>query len=170
MQKRLEYKSIIDDIVDNLSKKKIGIFDTIPENKITVFNQDNFKLKAIEIYNRNNVDSFIKEIFYKEYKLLEHINDINRAIYICLDIKSSIPTHIDDDDNSYRILTAVIVDKSTFQIKDSTFSMSDKKSIGFFANKQSHSLMNLGNSKSSFLIICLDNDPLETDEMVEIIL
>jgi hypothetical protein len=161
-----QYKSHIDSVVDLLSIKGLSVLDHIKD--LTVINDGNFKIKAFEVYNRDNALSY-QHIFESEINLLANIDSINRAIYIFLEPQSQIPDHYDDDDSSYRIVTGVISSKEVLvETANCTVNLDNKTTIGLDAAKVLHNAKNLTNKYCSMLIVCLDQNPFSTNHLIEI--
>lgn len=170
MQKIYKDKSKINQVVDILISKGTDIFYSVEEELITIINEGDFRLRGIEIFNKDrNLVSNLDVLFEDEIKILSGIDGINRAIYILLDPRSQIPPHLDDDDQSYRIVTGVnIRDGSEITVLNNTVSMTTKKSLGFEASKITHSSINYGDFFCTMLIVCLSKNPFDTEELVEI--
>lgn len=161
-----QYKSYIDSVVDLLSDKGLSVLDIVKD--YAAINDGNFKMKAFEVYNRDNYLEH-RYMFQHESNILANIDYINRAIYIFLEPHSQIPEHYDDDDTSYRIVTGVISSKAVLvETSTCTIHLDNKTTIGLDAAKVLHNAKNLTNKYCSMLIVCLDQNPFSTNQLIEI--
>jgi hypothetical protein len=159
-------KEKIDNVVDCLIEKGLNIFNVVDVYNLTVIEEGNFRLKAIEIYNEF---SETDNNFIHESNLLSKIQGIKRAIYVLVDADSQIPDHMDDDDQSYRILTGVITSIHTkINMLNSTVDLTCKKTIGFDATSITHNATNFTNFPCTMLIVCLSDNPFKNSELIEI--
>jgi hypothetical protein len=163
---KYQYKSHINLVVDLLSNKGLSVLDTV--KSLTIINDGDFKLKAFEVYNRDS-DLEHQSLFEDESNILANIDNINRAIYIFLEPHSQIPKHYDSDDNSYRIVTGVISSKEIL-VETSTcvIHLDNKTTIGLDAANILHNAKNFTNKYCSMLIVCLDQNPFSTNQLIEI--
>ena len=159
-------KEKIDNVVDCLIEKGLNIFNIVDSYNLTVIDEGNFRLKAIEIYNEF---SETDNNFINESDLLSKIQGIKRAIYVLVDADSQIPDHMDDDDQSYRILTGVITSSHTkINMLNSTVELTCKKTLGFDATSITHNATNFTNFPCTMLIVCLSDNPFKNSKLIEI--
>ena len=160
----------IDKVVDLLSKKSVDLFYSIDHNLMTIINEGKFRLKSIDIfYKDKNSHKDYQGKFLQEVEILSTIENIDRAMYLFLDSKCEIPIHVDDDDDSYRIVTGVIIsDKIEITVLNTTVDLNEKQSIGFEASEITHSAINYGVEPSTILVVCLSKNCFDTKEMIKI--
>jgi hypothetical protein len=158
-------KEKINKVVDSLVKKGLEIFNSV--NDITIIEEGDFRLKGIEIYNSASTPH---AVFVDECPILSTISGINRAIYILIDANSQIPNHLDDDDHSYRIVTGVITSKNTkVNVLDLSIDLTFKRTIGFDATNTTHNATNFTSEPCTMLIVCLNNNPFNSSNLLEVL-
>lgn len=170
LTKRYKHKEDIDKVVELLIDLGLEIFFSIEDNKMIIVDEGNFRFKGIELYN---IDQSQQTELGNELNLiieiLSKIESIDRVLYLYLYPNCQFPTHIDSDDNYYRIVTGAIINNNVeFRVLDNVASISTKKSIGFQASRIEHSLTNKSDDASTILVLCLNQNSYDIDELVEI--
>lgn len=164
-------KSKIDQVVDLLSNKGMEFFHTLSEDKVTIINEGNFKIKSIEILNKQpKLQIDFDNTFIQEISILSSIEHLDRVLYLYLYPKCVFPPHTDNSDIYYRIVTGVIAtDRTEIKVLNKSVYLEKKQSIGFQANRILHSVVNYSNEPCTMLVLCLNENCFDIDEMIEII-
>lgn len=163
-------KSKIDQVVDLLFSKGLAIFDSVENHKMTVINEGMFRIKSIEIFNvQKKMQTDFEGELDNEINILSSCENIDKAMYLCLQPRCEIPLHTDYEDTFYRIVTGVIIPKKTeVTVLNKVVNLKHKHSIGFQANDILHSAINYSDTASTMLVLCLSKNCFGVNELIEI--
>lgn len=168
--RKYQDKNKIDRVVESLFDKGIDVFTNIENDKITLINDGNFKLKSIELFNaQKHLQTNFHGLFETEIEMLATIRHIDRALYLLLDSYCEVPMHTDHDDFRYRIVTGVIIPcKTRVSVLNNFIDLESMRSIGFQATDLLHSANNFSHEPCTMLVVCLNKNIFDTKELIEI--
>jgi hypothetical protein len=166
----------LDTIVDLLMAKGSDVLDIYDLTEYTNVTNENIdfpvvpgetcNMKIIEIFSNLGIAEKTQNIFAEEISLLNQIDNLQRALYIFISPHSVIPSHIDNDDESFRIVTGVMtpnVDKTKLGLViDKDFiQLQSKQTIGIAAPKVWHHGWNYTDQYWSMLTLCIKDNKFD---------
>jgi hypothetical protein len=120
--KQYQTKHQIDKVVDMLYKKGVEVLDWFEKEEKNYVNNETIDVpvepgkivnfETLELYNvhdNGTKNPKVAELFKDEIEILKHVPGIDRAMYLFIGPNSVIPSHADDDDPSFRVITTVMM-------------------------------------------------------------
>lgn len=160
-------------IVDNLMAKGTEVLNEYKEGEYANVTNDNIdfplmpgdicNMKTIEIFSEQGMSEKTQNIFQEEIKLLSKITNLKRALYIFVSPHTVIPNHIDNDDESFRIVTSVFTPSTDIEqigliVDSDLLEMKHNKTIGLAAPEVWHNGWNKTDQYWTFLTLCIKDE------------
>lgn len=157
-------------VVSLLTAKGPGVLDLYEPGEYANVTNENIdfpvpegdicNMKTIEVFSILGITEKTKSIFQEELEVLKQIANLQRALYIFVSPHSVIPNHIDNDDESFRIVTSVLTPSTDIEqigliVDSDLLEMKHNKTIGLAAPEIWHNGWNRTDQYWTFLTLCI---------------